>query len=177
MNKAKIIIFSILIILIFALLFLVNKPNHAPNSEVNEELFTEFKGRKGFTVITLPNFLIKQILEKDDSSPLELKTSSNQKLTLMMFHDKKTQYLQQDSVTHKLFRFLDEKSFQALNSYEREYGKKYLYSKPHENNWRESVIVFESDSSLFVFNLINKLSTKEIESIAATLEQERTSFE
>jgi hypothetical protein len=54
---------------------------------------------------------------------------------------------------------------------------KHLYSKPHENMWRESVVVFTSDSSLFVFSVINKFSTSQIKELASTLEKERTSFE
>jgi hypothetical protein len=177
MNKTKIIIFSVLIILTFGILFIVNEPNDAPESEVNEELFSNFKGKKGFTVITLPNFLIKQLIENNDSTGSKLNTSSNQKFILMIFHDEKSPHSKQDSIKNNIITYLNEGNFKHLSTDNREYGMKHLYSKPYENKWRESVVVFTSDSSLFVFSLINKLSTNEIKSIASTLEKERTSFE
>ena len=175
MNKTKIIIFSVLIILTFTILFMVNKPNEAPKSQVNEELFCNFKGKKGFTVLTLPNFLVKQFIENNDSS--DLTTSSNHKFILMIFHDEKTSNSKQDSITNNILGFLNEGNFNHLSTDEREYGMKHLYSKPHENKWRESVVVFTSDSSLFVFSVINKFSTSQIKELASTLEKERTSFE
>jgi hypothetical protein len=175
MTKTKIIIFSVLIILAFAILFMVNKPNEAPNSQINEELFCNFKGKKGFTVLTLPNFLVKQFLENNDSS--NLSPSSNHKFIMMIFHDEKTSLSKQDSITSNILGFLNEGNFKHLSTDEREYGMKHLYSKPHENMWRESVVVFTSDSSLFVFSVINKFSTSQIKELASTLEKERTSFE
>jgi len=177
MDKIKIIIFSILIILTFAVLFLVNEPDHAPESEVNDELFSNYKGKEGFTVITLPRFLIKQFIENNDSSGLDLKTSSDQKFTLMIFHNEKASHLKQDSITSNILDFLNDKNFNRLESDDRDYGKKHLYSKSYENKWRESVAIFTSDSSLFVFSLINKFSINEIKTLASTLEKERTSFE
>ncbi len=177
MNKSKIVFLSILIILTFAVLFLVNEPKDAPESEVNEELFSDFKGKKGFTVISLPKFIAKQLIENNDSSGLNLKTTANQKFFLMIFHDKKTPHSEQDSVTNNILTFLNERNFNHLTTANREYGEKHVYSKPYENKWRESAVLFTSDSSLFVFSLINQFSPDEIKALASTLEKERTSFE
>ena len=177
MNKTKIVVFSALIILAFTALFLINKPEKAPDSEVYE-LLCSYKGREGFTIISLPNFLLKQIIEQGDSSSLKPEKLSNQKLSMMIFHEEDANHeITIDSINLKLIDFLNNNNFKQFKSKKRNYGEKKLYSKSFESNWRESVIIFSGDSSIFVFNLINKLDSNELTELANALEKERTSFE
>jgi len=177
-NKTKIAVFSVLIILAFTTLFLINKPDKAPESEVYE-LLCSYKSREGFTIISFPNFLLKQIIEQADSSSIETEKLSNHKLSMMIFHEeeKTKREITKDSIKFKLIDFLNNNNFKQFKSEKRNYGQKQLYSKSFEDRWRESVIIFSGDSSIFVFNLINKLDTGELAELANTLEKERTSFE
>lgn len=178
MNKTKIVVFSVLIILAFTALFLINKPEKTPKSEVYE-LLCSYKGRKGFTIISFPDFLLKQIIEQNDSSSLKHEKLSNQKLYMMIFHEGNdaNQEISKDSISSKLINFLNNNNFHQFKSNKRDYGYKKIYSKPFEDKWRESAVIFSGDSSIFVFNLVNKLDSSELTELSNTLEKERTSFE
>jgi len=177
-NKTKIVVFSVLIILAFTTLFLINKPEKAPKSEVYE-LLCSYKGHEGFTIISFPNFLLKQMIEQTDSSSLKHEKLSNQKLSMMIFHEEEDtkDEITKDSIKTNLIDFLKNNNFTQFKSKKPNYGQKEIYSKSFEENWRESVIIFSGDSSIFVFNLINKLDSSELTELANTLEEERTSFE
>ena len=176
MNKLKLILFSILIVLTFGLLFLINKPDNAPDGEV-EELLNSYKGKPGFTIINFPKFLLQQVFEQTDTSAKKISKKNHRKFVLLIFHEKEELAVKLDSINQEILHFLNNKEFKELETEQRDYGHKHVYLKKYKDNWRESVIIFKGDSALFAFNLINKLKANQLEELTSTLEKERTSFE
>ena len=119
------------------------------------------------------------MIEQTDSSSLNSEKLSNQKLTMMIFHEKNetNNTISKDSINIKLINFLNNNNFKQFKSKKQNYGQKNIYSKSFEDKWRESVIIFSGDSSIFAFNLVNKLDSTELTKLANALEKERTSFE
>ncbi|MGM0496850.1 MAG: hypothetical protein ACQESJ_02955 [Bacteroidota bacterium] len=177
MTKFKLVSFSALIILTFTVLIIIKKPASAPPKGVVEELFGKYKGKQGFSVISFPKFLIKQMVEKAEANVLKKEKFSNQKICLMIFHEKEKLAINQDSLNTEIINFLNEKNFKQLKTKVKAYNSKQIFTKPYENNWRESVVLFTGDSTLFAFNLINRLTNNEIVDLSNTLEKESTSFE
>jgi len=175
MNKIKLIIFSILIVLTFGILFYTNQPDKAPKGEM-EELLKSYKGQPGFAIMYCPKFLLQQFLEQTDTTSLKMAKKNNHKFALLIFHEKEELAVKLDSINQEISHFLNNKEFKKLETEQRDSGHKHVYSKKHEDNWRESVIIFEEDSALFAFNLINKLKSNRLKELMNILEKERPSF-
>ena len=173
MNKNQLIGFSILLILLFTALFFIDKPSKPPKGEV-DEFFSDFKGDSGFVVITFPKFLMKSMINTDTSATDSL-SSATHTLRMLIYHEQKAQNSQKTIYKH-VINYMEQNKFTQIEQQQRDYGIKNIFVKPYENKWKESVILFSGDSSLFVFNLISQLSREQIILTSETLERERNTF-
>lgn len=173
MNKNQLIGFSILLILLFTALFFIDKPSNPPKGKV-DELFSDFKGDSGFVVITFPKFLMKSMINSD-SSETENLAASTHTLRMMIYHEQKAQN-RQEIVYRNVIEYMKKNKFDQIDQQERDYGSKDIFMKPYDNEWKESVILFSGDSSLFVFNLISQMNPEQIIRTSETLEKERNTF-
>jgi len=87
MKKNSIVIYSAIIIAIFALLYHLEKPEAKPKSEVST-FFRQYEGEKGITVLKVPDFLLGELIKNDS---LNISKSSFKSFRIMILHEKQNE--------------------------------------------------------------------------------------
>lgn len=172
MKKSKIIIFSILIIGAFALLYLLEQSDMPPKSEA-KEFFDQYKGKPGFVIVTLPKFLINEIIVSENT---ENEKQSIHTVRMMIFHENKAENVKKKEFLKKIDENINSLGFTNITQHEKSTGTQKIFHKKKENNWNESILIFNNDSSIFCFDVINNLNKRRIQNFADSIDTDKINF-
>ena len=174
MEKGKIILISALIIGVFALLFLLEKPNVAPKSEA-ESLIDQYKGNPGFVIVSLPRFLINQVIigEQDNFEEQKKAISS---VKVMIYHEEKSTVTSRSSLDSTLNKELQSLDFKILEQKKDSSSYNTIFHKVLDEKWNEAIYIYSNDSSLFLFDIINSLNINEIKNLSDSIDAEGLNF-
>ncbi len=175
MQRNKIILVSALMILVFALLFITEKPKKIPKSEI-DHVINRYKGNNGFIILSMPRFLISDVLFNGKLKSIE-KDNSVQSVDMMIFHENKSNKYSSGFILKTIDSGLRSLNFEKIDSIKSEYTARYIFNKEKENNWNESVLLFNNDSSVFLFDIITNLTDREIVAIADSINTNEISFD
>ncbi len=159
MKKNNIIIYSAIIIAVFALLFHLENPEAKTKSEVSSFL-KEYEGEKGIVVLKVPDFLLGEIINNDS---LNIDKSSFRSFRIMILHEKQNENRSCDQTEKRLVGFLDSLKFQPVMETVRiDSARMKIYNKNIIDAWKENVTVYTSDSTLFLFNFITDIKDEQV---------------
>jgi len=156
MNKNKIILFSVLIIALFALLYHLENPGPGVECEVRE--FTrKYEGKQGFAIVKMPDFLMGEVLP--DSSAFDIRKENFKSFRVMIFHQGENQQYNCKQTEEALQVFLDSLQFRQVIEQQADTARMMrVYEKEKAGPWKENVTLYTSDSTLFMFNYISNLN-------------------
>jgi hypothetical protein len=156
MNRNKIILFSGLIIAIFALLYHLENPGPGVDCEVRE--FTrQYEGKQGFAIVKMPDFLMGEVLP--DSSAFHIGKENFKSFRVMIFHQNENQQYNCKETEKALQGFLDSLQFRQVIEQQSDTARMMrVYEKEKAGPWKENVTLYTSDSTLFMFNYISNLN-------------------
>lgn len=174
MNKSKIILFAILIIIVFTGLFIMNKDKLALKSEL-KSIIHPYHGKPGFVIMSLPDFLFFDLIDNGDSKNSPGKSIKSTRL--LYFHENNSLKTQSDSVFKNILDEMDKTNFILIAKQDStKKGSMEVRWREMEEDWNEAAITFCSDSSLLLVNLVNKLSKSSIMELSETLKNEDFKF-
>ncbi len=166
MNKNNIIIYSAIIIIIFALLYHLEHPGANPKSEVSPFL-KSYEGEKGIAVLKVPDFLLGEVIKNES---LELNKKSFKSFRIMILHENENQNRTCDATNKQLREFLDSLKFQSvIEAYESDSTQMSIFNKNVIDPWRENVTIYTSDSTLFLFNFISDIDDEQVKKFSQHL--------
>jgi len=167
MNKSKIIVFSGLIIAVFALLYHLENPSPKVKCEVRE--FTKkYEGKKGFAIVKMPDFLMGEMLP--DSGAFNIKKDNFKSFRVMIFHQSETQDYNSKDTELALQVFLDSLQFRQVIEQKADTARMMrVYEKDKQGPWKENVTLYSSDSTLFMFNYISNLNRDRLVAFSSQL--------
>jgi hypothetical protein len=159
MKKSSIIVYSSIIIAVFALLFYMENPTSKPKSEVKTFL-ARYQGKKGFTILKVPDFLLGEIVNSDS---LSLNKESFKSFRILMLHEKQSRDITCNVMENELLTFLDSLKFKSVleKSHDDSMQIK-VFNRKETENWTEDVTLFTSDSTLFLFNFISDIDDDQL---------------
>jgi hypothetical protein len=159
MNKNSIIIYSAIIIGVFALLFYLENPEKKTKSEVSSFL-KQYEGEQGIVVLKVPDFLLGEIIKTDS---LNLDKSSFRSFRIMILHENENEHRSCVKTERRLDGFLDSLKFQpVMEAVQTDSTRMKIYNKDIVNAWKENVTVYTSDSTLFLFNYISDINNDQV---------------
>lgn len=159
MKRNNIIIYSAIIIAIFALLYHLEKPEANPKSEVNPFL-QRYEGEKGIVVLKVPDFLLGELIKNDS---LNIRKKSFKSFRIMILHEKQNEHRTCKETEAKLIGFLDSLAFQpVLEQSGTDSTRMQILNKDIIETWKENVTIYTSDSTLFLFNFITDINDDQI---------------
>ncbi|MFP4619813.1 MAG: hypothetical protein ACLFM7_00735 [Bacteroidales bacterium] len=159
MKKHSIILYSAVIISVFALLYHLEKPDEKRKSEVNTFL-KRHEGEKGIAVLKVPDFLLGELLNSDS---LNFSKNSFESFRIMILHEKQNQSRTCNGTEEGLRGFLDSLKFQpVLESVGTDSARMKIFNKNITNPWKENVTIYTSDSTFFLFNFITDIDNEEV---------------
>ena len=168
-KKNSIIIYSAIIIAIFALLYHLESPEAKTDSKVSTFL-KQYEGEKGITVLKVPDFLLGELIKNDS---LNISKSSFKSFRIMILHEKQNENRTCDETEKKLMGFLDSLQFQPLLDNGRtDSARMKIYTKKAVNPWKENVPLYTSDSTLFLFNFITDINDDQVKKFSDYLSTE-----
>jgi hypothetical protein len=174
MDRNKIILISAFIIAVFAFLFLMENTEKPPKSKI-EPLISQYKGQPGFLIVSLPKFLMGEFMPGSNLELEEYKKNIHE-VKVLIFHEKESNNVKFDNLNHGLIENLNSFAFEKVQLSSKESDNRRMFIKEHEDNWNESVLIFTSDSSLFLFDIISSLDRQIIHSLADSIRPEKINF-
>jgi len=167
MNKSKIILFSGLIIAVFALLYHLESPGSRVECEVRE--FTQqYEGKQGFAIVKMPDFLMGEVLP--DSGAYDIRKDDFKSFRVMIFHQNETQAYTCKDTEQALQVFLDSLQFRQVIEQKADTARMMrVYEKEKSGPWKENVTLYSSDSTLFMFNYISNLNKDRLVAFSSQL--------
>ena len=159
MNKYSLIVVSALLIGGFALLFNLRQPDGGIKSEV-KAFMNPYQGKEGFTIIKLPDFLMDQVLPEGDS--IQIRKENFKAFRVMIFHQNPSSPYRCDVIQHDMMTYLDSLKFNQIVKNPSGKTHIHLYEKNKTDRWKENVAIYNSDSTLFMFNYISNLNQQQV---------------
>lgn len=153
------------IILLFTVLYLTNYQNKPPESEM-QKISEKYKGKAGVVFVSMPKFLISKLFSDAKLENIQ-KEKDVHLINILILHKQKDKS-GVDNITAKN-EIMDElitRQFQVIETEEKMQREKHILAKEYPDHWNESIMMFSSDSSLFIFNMISNIKTAEISNIA-----------
>ncbi len=148
------------------MLFHMNQPIAGIKSEV-KSLMSPYEGKRGFTIIKLPDFLMDQVLPEQDS--LQIRKENFRAFRVMIFHQKQSSHYRCEQLQHDMMAYLDSLGFNQILDKPASKSNMRLYEKNKKENWREQVAIYNSDSTLFMFNYISNLAPQQVIAFSSQL--------
>ncbi len=153
------------IIIVFTFLYLDNYHNKPPKSEM-QEISEQYKGKTGVVFVSMPKFLISNFFSDEKLKNIQ-KEYNVHLINLLILHKKKDNSGTDNlKVKNDIMEALITRQFQVIETEQEMQGEKHILAKEYPNNWNESIMIFSSDSSLFVFDMISDVKTTEVSNIA-----------
>lgn len=150
----------------FALLFHMNQPVAGMKSEV-KSFISPYEGKKGFTIIKLPDFLMDQVLPEQDS--LQIRKENFKAFRVMIFHQNESSNYRCEKIQHDMMTYLDSLGFNQIVKKPASKRSMRLYEKNKTEPWSEHVAIYNSDSTLFMFNYISNLDPQQVIAFSSQL--------
>lgn len=159
MKKNNLIIYSAIIIIIFALLYHLEHPGAKPESEVSP-IFKSYEGEKGITLLKVPDFLLGELI-KDEA--LDISKNSFKSFRIMMLHENQNGSRTCNETKMQLRGLLDSLKFQTVKeTSHHDSAQMSIFNKNLIDPWRENVTIYTSDSTLFLFNFISDINDEQV---------------